>query len=44
MIHEGRLLWSGPTDEIDGADNAYLQQMINGRADGPIKMRLRARV
>jgi len=44
MIHEGRILWSGPTSEIDGADNAYLQQMINGRAEGPIKMRLRARV
>jgi phospholipid/cholesterol/gamma-HCH transport system ATP-binding protein len=43
MIHEGRILWSGPTSEIDGADNPYLQQMINGRAEGPIKMRLRAR-
>ncbi len=43
MIHEGRILWAGPTSEIDGADNAYLQQMINGRAEGPIKLRLRAR-
>lgn len=43
MIHEGRILWAGPTDDIDGADNPYLQQMINGRAEGPIKMRLRAR-
>ena len=43
MIHEGRMVWSGPTSEIGRADNPYLQQMINGRAEGPIKMRLRAR-
>jgi phospholipid/cholesterol/gamma-HCH transport system ATP-binding protein len=44
MIHEGRILWAGPTGDIETADNPYLQQMINGRAEGPIKMRLRARV
>jgi phospholipid/cholesterol/gamma-HCH transport system ATP-binding protein len=44
MIHEGRILWGGPTGDIDTADNPYLQQMINGRAEGPIKMRLRARL
>ncbi len=43
MIHEGRMLWAGPNSEIDRADNPYLQQMINGRAEGPIKMRLHAR-
>ena len=43
MIHEGRIVWAGPTNDIDRADNAHLQQMINGRADGPIKMRLRKR-
>ncbi len=43
MINEGRLIWSGPNSEIDGADNAYLQQMINGCAEGPIKMRVHAR-
>jgi len=43
MIHEGRMLWAGPNSEIDQADNPYLQQMINGRAEGPIKMRLHAR-
>jgi phospholipid/cholesterol/gamma-HCH transport system ATP-binding protein len=44
MINEGRILWGGPTRDIDQADNPYLQQMINGRAEGPIKMRLRARL
>ena len=44
MIHEGRILWAGPTDEVDQADNPYLHQMINGQAEGPIKMRVHARV
>ena len=44
MIHEGRILWAGPTDEVAQADNPYLHQMINGQADGPIKMRVHARV
>ncbi len=43
MLHEGRVIWSGRTDEIEAADNPYLQQMINGRAEGPISMRVRAR-
>ena len=43
MLEQGRILWSGPTADIDEADNPYLDQMINGRAEGPIKMRVRAR-
>ena len=42
MLNEGRVVWSGPTRDIDTDDNPYLQQMIHGRADGPIKMRLRS--
>jgi phospholipid/cholesterol/gamma-HCH transport system ATP-binding protein len=43
LLHEGQVLWAGPTSEIDQADNPHLQQMINGRAEGPIRMRLRHR-
>ena len=43
MIHEGRIIWSGRTDAIDAAGNDYLDQLIHGRAQGPIKMRLHAR-
>jgi phospholipid/cholesterol/gamma-HCH transport system ATP-binding protein len=42
MLNEGRVVWSGPTRDIDTDDNPYLQQMIHSRADGPIKMRLRS--
>ncbi len=44
MLHDQHIIWSGSTDEIDDAQNDYLQQLINGRAQGPIKMRLRARI
>ena len=43
MLNEGRIIWSGATSAIDAADNAYLQQMINGQSHGPIKMRLKHR-
>jgi len=41
MIHEGRIIWSGPVAEIDDSGNAYVEQFIHGRAEGPIKMSLR---
>jgi phospholipid/cholesterol/gamma-HCH transport system ATP-binding protein len=42
MLHEGRIIWRGPASRIDSADNPYVDQFVNGRADGPIKMALRA--
>jgi phospholipid/cholesterol/gamma-HCH transport system ATP-binding protein len=38
MLHEGRLVWQGPTSEIDRSGNPYVDQFIHGRADGPITM------
>ena len=37
MLHEGKIRWSGPIEDMDQSDDAYLSQFINGRADGPIK-------
>ena len=42
MLHEGRIIWRGPASEIDNAGNPFVDQFVNGRADGPIKMALRA--
>jgi len=42
MLHEGRIVWHGPTGEIDHSGNPYVDQFINGRAHGPIKMQVRA--
>lgn len=43
MLHDGRIIWQGATRDIDQAGNAHLDQLVNGRPDGPIKMRLRKR-
>lgn len=42
MLHEGKIIWRGAAHEIADAGNPYVDQFVNGRADGPIKMALRA--
>jgi phospholipid/cholesterol/gamma-HCH transport system ATP-binding protein len=42
MIYKGRIIWSGAKDEIDKSGNPYVDQFIHGRAEGPIKMEVRA--
>lgn len=41
MLHEGRIIWEGARSEIDASGNAYVDQFIHGRAEGPIKMQVR---
>ncbi len=41
MLYRGKLIWVGPTAEVDRADNAYVDQFIHGRAEGPIQMEIR---
>jgi phospholipid/cholesterol/gamma-HCH transport system ATP-binding protein len=41
MLYEGRIVWHGPRDGIDSADNPFVDQFVHGRAEGPIKMQLR---
>ena len=38
MLHKGRIVWRGPAADIDRSGNAYVDQFVNGRADGPIKV------
>ena len=42
MLYQGRIVWHGPTAEIDRSGNPYVDQFINGRAEGPIQMEIRA--
>ena len=42
MLYEGKIIWAGPTADIDDSGNPYVDQFINGRAVGPIKMAIRA--
>lgn len=41
MLYKGKLIWTGPTASIDTSGNPYVDQFINGRAEGPIRMELR---
>ncbi|MEI9929251.1 MAG: ABC transporter ATP-binding protein [Rhizomicrobium sp.] len=41
MLYHGKIIWAGPTAEIDRSGNPYVEQFIHGRADGPIKMEVR---
>ena len=42
MLYEGKIIWVGPTADIDDSGNPSVDQFINGRAVGPIKMAIRA--
>jgi phospholipid/cholesterol/gamma-HCH transport system ATP-binding protein len=37
MLHDGVIQWTGPVSEMDATPDPYVQQFINGRAEGPIE-------
>jgi phospholipid/cholesterol/gamma-HCH transport system ATP-binding protein len=41
MIYEGKLIWVGNAKDVDSSGNAFVEQFVHGRAEGPIKMQLR---
>ncbi len=42
MLYKGKIIWAGPTGEIDSSGNAHVEQFIHGRAEGPIQMEVRS--
>jgi phospholipid/cholesterol/gamma-HCH transport system ATP-binding protein len=42
MLYGGKIIWQGPTGEIDNSGNPYVEQFIHGKAEGPIKMAVKA--
>ncbi|GAA0543565.1 phospholipid/cholesterol/gamma-HCH transport system ATP-binding protein [Rhizomicrobium palustre] len=42
MLYKGKIIWQGPTKDIDNSGNPYVDQFIHGRAEGPIKMEVKA--
>jgi len=42
MLYGGKIIWQGPTGDIDHSGNPYVEQFIHGRAEGPIKMAIKA--
>ena len=37
MLHNGEIRWTGSLEEMEGSEDAYLNQFINGNPHGPIK-------
>jgi phospholipid/cholesterol/gamma-HCH transport system ATP-binding protein len=42
MLYQGRIIWAGPVGQIDRSGDERVEQFINGRAEGPIQMAVRA--
>lgn len=36
MIYQGKIIWHGPVEHLDNSGNPYVDQFVNGRAEGPI--------
>ncbi len=39
VIHDGRIVSSGPADEVLGSDEPLVRQLVTGGTSGPIKLR-----
>ena len=42
MLHRGKIVWQGLASEIDNSHNPFVDQFVHGRAEGPIRMEVRA--
>ena len=38
MLYDGRILWQGPSRDIDRSGNPFVDQFVHGHAEGPIKV------
>jgi phospholipid/cholesterol/gamma-HCH transport system ATP-binding protein len=41
MIHKGEIIWQGEANKVNSSGNAFVEQFVNGRAEGPIQMDVR---
>ncbi|MGH7037513.1 MAG: ABC transporter ATP-binding protein [Stellaceae bacterium] len=42
MLHQGRIVWHGPPDALDRSGDPVVDQFVHGRAEGPIRLEVRA--
>jgi phospholipid/cholesterol/gamma-HCH transport system ATP-binding protein len=42
MLYRGKIIWNGPRADIDASGDPYVDQFVHGRAEGPIKMEVKA--
>lgn len=38
MLYDGRIVWAGPVADLDHSGNDFVDQFVNGRAVGPIRV------
>ena len=41
MLYAGKIVWQGRREMIDASGNEYVDQFVNGRAEGPIRMQVK---
>lgn len=41
MLYHGTIIWIGPSDIVNDSGNAFVNQFVNGQAEGPIQMAIR---
>ncbi len=41
MLYEGKMIWQGGVKDLNHSENEYVEQFINGRAKGPIQMKIK---
>ena len=37
MLYQGKIIWAGPRDRLYDSGNPYVDQFVQGRAEGPIR-------
>jgi len=37
MLYQGKIIWRGPRDRLYDSGNPYVDQFVQGRAEGPIR-------
>lgn len=42
MLYQGKIVWAGPSEDVDHSGNPYIDQFIHGRIEGPIQTTVRA--
>lgn len=42
MLYEGKIIWVGDASTVNESGNEFVDQFVHGRANGPIKMAVRA--
>jgi len=40
MLYQGKIIWTDRASELERSGNPYVDQFINGRAEGPIKVQV----